>query len=102
MTIGLDIKEVLREVGNTITIIRDSGNITGEYTMFQSNAQVTKPFIREFFLEGWLSYDTEAVVGDIVEFVVMGDRYIVMNKSPKMLENVIYQYDGVFYKTSEY
>jgi hypothetical protein len=100
MTIGLDIKEVLREVGNTITIIRDSGNITGEYTMFQSNAQVTKPFIREFFLEGWLSYDTEAIVGDIVEFVVMGDRYIVMNKSPKMLENVVYQYDGVFYKTN--
>lgn len=101
MTIGLDIKEVLREVGNTITIIRDSGNITGEYTMFQSNAQVTKPFIREFFLEGWLSYDTESVVGDIIEYDVMGDRYILMNKSPKMLENVIYQYDGVFYKTNE-
>jgi hypothetical protein len=39
-------------------------------------------------------------VGDIIEFNVIGDRYILMNKSPKMLENEIYQYDGVFYKTN--
>ena len=58
MSIGLDIKEVLSEVGNTITIVRTAGNVTGEYTMYKPNAQVTKPFIREFFLEGWLSYDT--------------------------------------------
>jgi hypothetical protein len=101
MAIGSDIKEVLREVGNTITIKRDSGDITGEYTMYKPNAQVTKPFIREFFLEGWLSYDTQAVVGDIVEFPTTGDRYIVMNSSPVMLENIVWRYDAVFYKTNE-
>ncbi len=100
MTIGPDIKEVLEEVGNTITIKRDSGDVTGEYTMYKPNAQVTKPFIREFFLEGTLSYDTQAVVGDIVEFLVTGDKYILMNKSPSMLENEVYQYNAVFYKTN--
>lgn len=100
MTIGIDIKEVLEEVGNTITIKRDSGDVTGEYTMYKPNAQVTKPFIREFFLEGILSYDTSAVVGDIIEFLISGDKYILMNKSPVLLENVIYQYNSVFYKTN--
>lgn len=100
MTIGVDIKEVLEEVGNTITIKRDSGDITGEYTFYKPNAQVTKPFIREFFLEGWLSYDTQAVVGDVIEFPITGDKYLLMNKSPVMLENTVWRYDAVYYKTN--
>lgn len=100
MTIGIDIKEVLAEVGNTITIKRDAGDVTGEYTMYKPNAQVTKPFIREFFLEGVLSYDTSAVVGDVIEFLTSGDKYLLMNKSPVLLENAVYQYNAVFYKAN--
>jgi len=100
MSIGPDIKEVLAEVGSAITIIRDGGNITGEYTMYASNAQVTKPFIREFFLEGVLSYDTAAVIGDVIEFNTSGDKFLLINKSPAILENETYKYDSVFYKTN--
>jgi len=58
MTIGPDIKEAIVEVGTRFVIERDSGDITGEYLNFKSNAQVTKPFIREFFLEAEFCYDT--------------------------------------------
>ena len=101
MSIGIDIKEVLEEVSNAITIKRDSGDITGEYTRYLPNSQVTKPFIREFFLEGILAYDTDAVVGDLVEFNVTGETYFLMNKTPAVLENLVYKYDSIFYKTNE-
>jgi len=97
MSIGPDIKSTLEEVGSSYTILRDSGNITGEYTWTKANAQVTKPFIREFFLEGWFSYDTEAVVGDIVEMNISGKKFLVMNKTPDLLENQIYRYSVVLY-----
>ena len=40
MTIGPDIKEAIVEVGTKFTIVRDSGNVTGEYLTSASNAQV--------------------------------------------------------------
>ena len=45
MTIGPDIAEAIDEVGTSFIIVRDSGNVTGEYLYFKPNAQVTKPFI---------------------------------------------------------
>lgn len=100
MTIGPDIEEALDEVGTVITIVRQSGNVTGETIYFKPNAQVTKPFIREFFLEAWFSYNSQAVAGDIVEFNVTGDRYIVMNFTPLIFENEIIKYDVVLYKAN--
>jgi hypothetical protein len=97
MSIGPDIKNTLVEVGSSYTILRDSGNITGEHIWTKPNAQVTKPFIREFFLEGWFSYDTEAVVGDILEMDTSGKKFLVMNKTPDLLENQIYRYSVVLY-----
>lgn len=97
MTIGADIKTTLQEVGSAYTILRDSGNITGEYTWTKPNAQVTKPFIREFFLEGWFSYDTQAVVGDVIEMTASGRKFLVMNKTPDELENEAYRYSVVLY-----
>jgi hypothetical protein len=98
MGIGPDIAEVIQEIGTAFTIVRDSGNITGEYLDFDPNTQVTKPFIREFFLEIMLSYQTLAESGDVIEFDVPGDRYLLMNKTPDMFENEIIKNDGVIYK----
>ena len=98
MTIGPDIKEAVEEVGLKITILRDSGNITGEHLRYKPNAQVTKPFIQEFFLEALLLYDTEIVVGDIIQFDVTEDKYIVMNRTPELFENEVILYNGVLYK----
>jgi len=100
MSIGLDAKGVYAEVGVSFTIIRDSGNVTGGYLVFEPNSQVTKPFIQEFFLEANMSYDTAVVVGDIIQFNTTLDRYIVMNRTPILFEDEIYKYSSVLYKTN--
>lgn len=100
MTIGPDIEEVLEEVGTSFTILRDSGNVTGEYLDFEPNSQVTKPFIREFFLEAMLKYNTAVVSGDVIRFDVTQDCYMVMNFTPSMFENAVINYDAVLYKTN--
>jgi len=100
MTIGPDIKEVLAEVGVGYTILRDSGNVTGEYLSYKPNAQVTKPFIREFFLEASLSYDTKIVSGDVIQFNTTEDNYIIMNSTPALFENTVIKYEAVLYKTN--
>lgn len=99
MSIGPDLKEVLREVGTVFTIIREI-DITGEYLDYELNAQVTKPFIQEFFLEAVLNHETQAIVGDIIEFDVTGVRYLLMNKTPEMFENQVISYAVVLYKTN--
>lgn len=100
MSIGPDIKEVLAEVGVKYTVLRDSGNVTGEYLTYKQNAQVTKPFIREYFLEASLPYDTKVVSGDIIQFVKTSDTYIVMNSTPALFEDTIIKYETVLYKTN--
>ena len=100
MSIGPDLKEVLSDVGTAYKIIRDSGDITGEYLDFEMNAQVTKPFIKEFFLDAVLAYDTVAVLGDIIEFTASNERYLIMNKTPEMFENQVISYGVVLYKTN--
>ena len=98
MSIGPDIKEVYEEVGITFTLIRESGDVSGEYLHFHLNRQVTKPFIREFFLESFFAYDTDVQAGEVVKFDTTEDAYLVMNKTPQLFENEIIQYHGVLYK----
>jgi hypothetical protein len=99
MTIGPDIEEALTEVGTAITITDSSGAThTGEYIYFIPNSQATKPFIREFFLEGWFPYNTVASSGDLIKFNVTSTYYMVMNLTPFMFENSIIRKDAVLYK----
>ena len=99
MTIGPDIKEALVEVGQAVVITDYAGAAhSGEYLYYKPNSQATKPFIREFFLEAWLSYDTVALSGDLIQFVTTGIRYMLMNLTPFMFENTVIRQDGVLYK----
>lgn len=98
MGLGADIKEVFQEIGVAYNIIRDGGNISGEYLLYKENRQVTKPFIREHFLETTHAYDTECVPGDVIGFTTTGDAYMVMNLTPSLFENQSYQELGVIYK----
>ncbi|RLI36471.1 hypothetical protein DRO66_05550 [Candidatus Bathyarchaeota archaeon] len=98
MSIGPDIKEALVEVGTSFTIMRESGDVAGGYLDVTPNTQVTKPFIREFFLEVMLSYDTEVLAGEIVELDTPGTKHMLANKTADMFENEIIKYDGVLYQ----
>ena len=97
MSIGYDVKDVLDEIGTVFTILRDSGNVTGGRLDYETNRQVTKPFIREYFLEAMMSYDSPAVVGDILEF---GDNriFMLMNFSPENFENEAMWHESVLYR----
>jgi len=100
MTIGPDIKEAIVEIGTLFTIERESGDITGEYLSYKSNAQVTKPFIREFFLDAELCYDTEGIGGDIIKFNATGTRYIIMNRTPIQFEDTVIKWETTLYKSN--
>lgn len=100
MTIGIDIKEVLIEEGTSFTILRDSGNITGEYLDYETNEQVTKPFIQEFFLQAMMAHDTQAVQGDVIQFVTTGNTYLVMGSNTELFENAAIYKAVVLYKTN--
>jgi len=98
MGIGADIKAVFQDVGTGITIVRDSGHVSGEYIDFTLNRQVTKPFIREHFLEASLAHDTVAVTGDVLRFNTTEDNYLLVNKTPEMFEDGVITYESVLYK----
>lgn len=97
MTLADDYKEVIAEIGEPATIIRSSGNIASQMIHAKVNAQVTKPFIREFFMEADLPSDSSIVAGDV--FRLADNRvFLVMNKTPKVFEAEIYCYTTVLYK----
>jgi len=97
MGLGTDIKEVLAEVGAGYTIIRDT-NVEGEYGTYDLTSQTTKPLTIEAFRQAMISYDTEVVTGDVIEFNETSDRYLIMNKLPELFEDEIIQYATIFYK----
>ena len=97
MTVGADIKEALEEIASSIVILRDSGNIAGEYCDIEINAQATKPFIISFFKKATFQYDTQVVAGDIVNFETTGDYYLTTTINPEEFENEIITKQGVLY-----
>jgi len=90
MTFGPDIKETLQEIGTPFTIIRDSGNITGEYLYYVTNRQVTKPFVREFFLEAVMQHDTEVVSGDVLALSSDTRVFLVAVMTPRNFEGAAF------------
>jgi len=102
MALGDDIKAAYVDVGAAYSVNRrgpaSSGEIETGYLDFELNRQVTKPFIREYFIEASLPYDSETVVGDVIEFTKDGREFLLMNKTPEMFENETYEYQCVLYK----
>jgi len=100
MSSATSVKKGLENAGSAFTIFRGDGDISGEYLSAEPNAQVTKPFIREYFIEALLSYDTQLIPGDVLEMDETGDRFLAMNKTPSMVKNAIILNDGVLYKSN--
>jgi hypothetical protein len=97
MSFGPDIEELLDDIGTPFTIIRNSGNITGEKLLYVVNRQVTKPFIREFFIEATVSYNTDMVGGDVISF--SDNRvFLVANCTPRHFEGSAFDKQAVLYK----
>jgi hypothetical protein len=97
MSVGGDIKEALEEIASSIIILRDAGDITGEYCDISINEQATKPFIISFFKKATFQYDTQVVSGDIVNFETTGDYYLTTTVNSEEFENEIITKQGVLY-----
>lgn len=96
--VGLDIKDVLGEIGTSFTNLRpNSGELGVEYLDYEMNRQVTKPFIREYFLEISLPYDTQVIGGDVIE-LSDSRQYLVMNVTSENLFNEMIGKEGILYK----
>jgi hypothetical protein len=98
MSVGIDIKEALEEVGIAYTILRDDGDISGEYGLLEASSQTTKPLTIESFRKSMTPYDTQIITGDIVRFDVIDELYLATNMLPELFENAVAHYDTIFYK----
>ena len=98
MSIGPDIKEALEDVGTSFTILSPVPISTPEKLVSKGNSQVSKPFIREFFLEATLSYDTLATPGAVIKTTVPAIPYMIMNKTPNIFEDEVIENKVVLYK----
>jgi hypothetical protein len=103
MSVGSDIKEVVVEIGSSFNRVIFDG-ISGEslssaeYLDFEPNSQVTKPFIREFFLEATFPYDSESKAGDVIAIPETSHKFMIMNKTPVLFEDSPVEQSVVLYK----
>jgi hypothetical protein len=99
--VGLDIKDVIEEIGTSFINLRpNSGELGTEYLDYEMNRQVTKPFIREYFLEVIFPYDTAVIGGDVIQFVEDGRRFLVMNITTENLFDESVGREGVLYRSN--
>lgn len=95
--LGEDIQDAHIDVGTSFEVIRSGGNLSGEYCILQTNRQVTKPFIREFFQDGRFSYATQVVAGDVI-LSSDGRHFLAMNLTPTVFQDEIIENSIVLYK----
>lgn len=98
MSIGPDIKEAIWDVGVFYDILLPTPLPDQEKLVYKGNAQATKPFIREFFLEATISYDSLTTPGSVIKIFTSAIPYIVMNKTPSLFEDAIIENKVVLYK----
>lgn len=99
MDLGLKIKNAIRKVGVSYSIIR-SGEvpISGEYLTYDQIIQSARPFFREYAADATLPYDTEAVAGDILHFHVLNFRYMLSSKVPEVFKNNVATFSCMLFK----
>lgn len=89
MSVGDDIKQAYQEVGMHYAIIRGGVPLaSGEYLIYNTNQQASKPFVRNFVTEASLAYDTVVKSGDVL-ILDDGHKFLTMVLSPDILENSV-------------
>jgi len=97
--IGKSLKGALETVGIAFSILNSGeADVDGGYLTAKTNRQVTKPFIREFFRDAEVAYDTDVVSGDVIKFDVTDEVFVVINSTPQVVLNEIIRHLCVLYK----
>ena len=95
--LGADLREVYDELGAITHIVNRTPVVTTERILYDLNAQATKPFIREHFLDATLPYNTLITTDDVIYIVSTDKHYLVMNKTPELFEDSVVEYNTVLY-----
>ena len=97
MPIGEDIKDVLEELGTSLSIYKYPGpTIIQEVIDHEFFTTHSSEFLRQFFSGVTLCYDTQLLSGDVVK---VGDTFFLCTTlAPNNFENEPVDYTGVFYR----
>ena len=95
--LGVDIGEVYDELGAIVSIVNRVPVVTGQRVLYDVNAQATKPFIREYHLDGSLPYETLITPQDVIHIIETDKYYMIMNKTPELFENSVVEWNVVLY-----
>lgn len=93
MGIGPDIKEVRDELGASFTIVRL--NVV-EKIDYDIRNPAGDPVAQEQHFDANLSYDTQIIVGDVIQSG--GNSFLVMNKTPDSFEDEVVEYAAILFK----
>lgn len=96
---GIDIAEALEDVGMRVRVIFPTVT-SPEYQQIRLNRQVTKAFIKEFFREVTIPYNTPIVAGNVVEIMSTGEKFLVTSITPQGFEDEVIKYEAVYYKVN--
>ena len=92
-----DLASVFVEIGTLVEIVGSSPPVQ-EYIDVEYNVQVSNPFIREHFIEGTLKASTAIQPGSILDFVGKNMKYLVVNYSPELFEDLPVIISATLYK----
>jgi hypothetical protein len=92
--IGIDIADVMDELGVSATILRSPTNLTEKINT--SIKETADPFTQEYEFDASFKYNTVIVPGDVIQ--MLGTSYIVMNKTGDLFEGEVVEYAAGLYK----
>lgn len=97
MAIGQDIKDVLEELGTSLSIYKYPGpTIIEEVCDHEFFSTHSSEFLRQFFSGITVPFDTQLLSGDIV--AAMGYHFLCTTLAPNNFENAPVDYTAVFYR----
>ena len=95
--LSIDIADVYDELGAIASIVNRTPVVTGQRVLYDINSQATKPFIREYHLDGSLPYDTLITPQDVIRIISTDKYYMIMNKTPELFEDSVVEWNVVLY-----
>lgn len=97
MSIGMDVKEVLNELGTSFTIhYPDGSTISGEKLDYEFYPDNSSEFIRQNFYSATIVYDSIVVAGNIISFD--SNYFLVTNAMSTLFEDTIVDKSVPLYK----
>jgi hypothetical protein len=97
VSVGSDLKKAFQKVGVSYTIKRRSGDISGEYLIYDIPISTRNAFDREVTLDATLSYDSVVIEGDVIE-LSDGRKTLVAHKTPDVFQDVAAVQEAILFK----